>query len=144
MSTLWTPSGDQPDPSAPEPTSAGSAGEPSPDEVAAARAEMDRIRAELAQTPVADIVANHAIGLWQLAIVHLGIDDEAAEANLTEAKLAIDSMASLVEGVVDRLGDHGEPLRQALTNLRLAYVNVSRPDAPTEAEENADWDDEET
>ena len=32
---------------------------------------MARVRAELAATPVVDIVANHAVGLWQLALLHL-------------------------------------------------------------------------
>lgn len=118
MSTLWTPGGDGP---------AGDDG-PSPedDEAAeAAREQLERVREELAQTPVADIVVNHAIGLWQLAVLHLDLDRPEAGANLPEAKLAIDAMASLVEGVVDRLGDHAEPLKDALTNLRMAYVRVS-------------------
>lgn len=135
MSTLWTPSGEEPgggpsSPGGPEPQ------EPSPEETASAREQLERVRAELAQTPVADIVANHAIGLWQLAVLHMGIDSEDAEPNLPEAKLAIDSMSSLVEGVVDRLGEHTEPLRQALTNLRLAYVRVSQ-EAETAGDESA-------
>lgn len=133
MNTLWTPSGEEP-----AGTASGPAGpesqEPSPEEVTAAREQLERVRAELAQTPVADIVANHAIGLWQLAVLHMAIDTEDAEPNLPEAKLAIDAMSSLVEGVVDRLGEHTEPLRQALTNLRLAYVRVSQEAESTNAE----------
>lgn len=131
MSALWTPSGDQPSGNDPigsdgPGTPPGAAGDPGlAGDEATARREAARVRAELAQTPVADIVANHAIGLWQLAVLHLGLEHEGAEPDLAQAKLALDAMASMVEGVVDRLDDHAEPLKQALTNLRLAYVNVS-------------------
>ena len=36
------------------------------------RAAAPDLRQQLAATPVADIVANHAIGLWELAVLHLG------------------------------------------------------------------------
>lgn len=123
MSTLWTPGG--------EPEPSGSS-EPSDEELAAAQEQLDRIRDELAKTPVRDVVANHAIGLWQLAVLHLGLDRPGATPNLDEAKLAIDAMASLVEGLVDRLGDHAEPLKDALTNLRIAFVRLG-DDAPSES-----------
>lgn len=118
MSTLWTPSGEQP-----------AEAEPGSPEQAAAREQLGRIREELAETPVRDIVVNHAIGLWQLAILHLGLDDPDAKPNLTEAKLAIDALASLVDGVLDRLGEHADPLKDALTNLRIAFVRVSEDTA---------------
>jgi hypothetical protein len=91
------------------------------DEAAVAE-EMARVRAELAATPVTDIVANHALGLWQLAVLHLTPDDDAPD--LDEAGLAIDAMAALVDGLGDRLGSNAEPLREALAQLRLAYVQL--------------------
>jgi hypothetical protein len=93
-----------------------------PDE-AAALAEMARVRAELAVTPVADIVANHAMGLWQLAVLHLTPEGDETP-RLDEAGLAIDALASLVEGLGERLGENAEPLLDALAQLRLAYVQV--------------------
>lgn len=132
MGTIWTPGGERP-------VGEGGAGDepagaeheaPSEEELAAAREKLRQVRDELAQTPVRDIVANHTIGLWQLAVLHLGLDQEegtdAHPPDLAEAKLAIDAMASLVEGVTDRLGDHAAPLQTALADLRLAYVRVSR------------------
>ena len=115
MSTLWTPSGDPP----PEPES-GPPGEP---DAAAVAEELRRVRAELAATPVADLIANHAVGLWQLAVLHL-VPDEGQAAHLGDAALAIDALAALVEGVGDRLERHAEPLRDALSQLRLAFVQV--------------------
>ena len=92
--------------------------------------ELRRLRQQLAATPVIDIVANHAVGLWQLAIVHLAPEDESPP-NLEEAQLAIDAMALLVEGVGERLGPHEEPLRDALAQLRLVFVQAAEGRAPT-------------
>ena len=50
---------------------------------------MRRAQEELATVPVADIVANHAVGLWQLAVLHLtpppGPDGSPGEPRLEEA-----------------------------------------------------------
>jgi hypothetical protein len=86
---------------------------------------MGRMRAELAATPVIDIVANHVIGLWQLAVLHLGLDGERPP-DLGEASLAIDAVGAVVEGLGDRLQDHEQPLRDALAQLRLAYVQIAQ------------------
>ena len=138
MSSLWTPGGEQP-PNEPTPDTS-----PSEEELAAARDELERVRDELARTPVRDIVLNHAVGLWQLAILHLGLDRPGAEANLAEAKFAIDAMASLVDGVVDRLGEHREPLQDALTNLRIAFVRLSEDRAPDEEGQDGDGQDDDS
>jgi hypothetical protein len=128
VSGLWTPSGEH----RPEPSEPGQPGRPPPPEGPPGGAEPDpelaaefeRLREELAATPVADIIANHAVGLWQLAIVHLA-PEEGTPPRLEEAGLAIDAMAALVEGLVGRLGQNEAPLRDALAQLRLAYVQVT-------------------
>ena len=105
---------------------AGLGGEPSPEEL---EAEMRRARDELTSVPVADIIANHAVGLWQLAVLHLTPEpgaDGSVEPHLQEAGLAIDAFAALVEGLGDRLEPHAEAMREALTQLRLAFVEVTR------------------
>jgi hypothetical protein len=129
VSSLWTPGGqsrdprDDPGPTAP-PSEARVPRQPTadagPDE-AEARAELARLQAELRATPVGDIVANHAIGLWQLAVLHLGLEDRSSM-NLAEAGLAIDAVGALVDGLGPRLGRHESALRDALTQLRLAFV----------------------
>jgi hypothetical protein len=132
VSGLWTPSGEhRPDPSHDDEPS-GALGEDALPEDALledadeeqVREELRRVRAELAGTPVADLVANHAIGLWQLAVLHL-TPEESAPVRLDEAGLAIDAMAALVEGLGDRLGASAQPLREALAQLRMAFVQVS-------------------
>jgi hypothetical protein len=127
VSTLWTPGGEH------EPTSQDAQAQPSggeTDEAAGeadeqAREQLRQLREQLAATPVADIVANHAIGLWELALLHMS-PAEGDAPDLEQAQLAIDGVAALVEGLGGRLERHEEPLREALRQLRLAYVEISR------------------
>ena len=68
--------------------------------------------------PAAVVVANHAMGLFQLAALHL----KQNQPDLAAAQLAIDSMAGLLDAVGDRLGEDGETLLEALTEAQRAYV----------------------
>lgn len=107
MAGLWTPDGER-------------RAEPTPDEAALAD-ELAAMQAELASTPAAVVVANHAVGLFQLAAIHLN----QRPPNLDDGRLAIDAMASLVEGLVGRLGEEEAALHEALGQLRLAYVALT-------------------
>ena len=121
MSTIWTPSGEH-DPE--RASGAGGAGDDAEElDEAAVAAELRRVRAELAATPVVDLVANHAIGLWQIAVLHL-VPEGDEPPRLAEAALAIDALAGMIDGLGDRLDRHAEPLRDALAQLRVAYVQV--------------------
>jgi hypothetical protein len=126
VSGLWTPSGEQ----LPESGAADAALDPGygpggePDE-AALEEELRRVRAEIAGTPAIDIVANHAIGLWQLAVLHLN-PEAGHPIRLGEAAIAIDAMGGMVDALGDRLGDHAAPLRDAVSQLRLAFVEIQR------------------
>lgn len=132
MSTLWTPGGEHEPEDEDGPTAPAEAGAAGPDDEAA-REQLRQLREQLAATPVADIIANHAIGLWELALLHLS-PDEGMPPDLEEARLAIDGVAALVDGLGDRLDRHYEPLREALAQLRLAFVEISRrADAGDEA-----------
>jgi hypothetical protein len=131
VSTLWTPGGEH-EPT-PEPGTEGAAGAPPAGggDEEAAREQLRQLREQLAATPVVDIVANHVIGLWELAVLHLS-PEEGTSPDLVEAQLAIDGVGALVEGLGDRLGRHTEPLREALAQLRLAFVQVSGREASHE------------
>jgi len=135
VSGLWTPSGSQPPPDQPP------GGEPPGDEPAASAEEIEALRAvhaKLVATPVEDVVANHALGIWQLALVHLGVitppdaDGRPPTPNLAAAGLAIDALAALVDGLGERLGAHEPVLRDALTQAQMLFVEVSdgRADPP--------------
>jgi hypothetical protein len=155
VGTLWTPSGEyQPrdggnasPPPAP-PSGGGGAGGggrdpggpdddgPSPEEVAALR----DLHARLLATPVEDVVANHAFGLWQLALVYLGVatppDEQGRQPmpNLPAAALVIDAVAALLDGVGGRLGDHEAQLRDALTQTQMVYVQLAEALAAADPE----------
>jgi hypothetical protein len=129
VSSLWTPSGEHrpdPDPSGAVPPE-GEAVELTQEQYE----DLLRARAELAAIPVADIIANHAIGLQQLAVIHLLPDPDAEgnpqEPRLAEAGLAIDALGALVDALGDRLAPHHEALREAVAQLRLAFVELSAP-----------------
>ena len=77
MTGLWTPGSGDPEPPAgqggpsglQQPGPGGPEAEPSPEEIAALR----ELHAQLAATPVENVIVNHAFGIWQLALVHLGV-----------------------------------------------------------------------
>jgi hypothetical protein len=141
--TLWTPDGERPIPprQRPDEPSAGSTppaeDQPprppdaapdaaddlqlTPEQQAQAEAmarELAEARARLLDTPVATVLTNHALGIYELAAIHLTSDAP----DLAEAQLAIDGLASLVEGLGDRLGEGAPTLRDAVHQARMAYV----------------------
>lgn len=85
-----------------------------------ARDAVNDVREQLLQYPAEGVVANHAIGLYELGAIHLS----AQPPNLAEAALAIDALACLVEGLGDRLGEQAPVLKDALGNIRLAFVQI--------------------
>jgi hypothetical protein len=122
MSSLWTPGGehrvpDEREPPAPEQPGGGAESE---DVAAAIQAELDEARQRLAAVPAAEVVANHAMGLFELGAIHLS----QSPPRLAEASVAIDAMAALVDGLGDRLGSNAPVLRDALAQIRMAFVQV--------------------
>jgi len=83
-------------------------------------AEMEEVRRQLASVPASVVVANHAMGLYELAAIHLSSEPP----NFTEAQVAIDALAALVERLGERLGDAEPTLVDALNQLRMAYVQL--------------------
>ena len=120
MSSLWTPGGERPVGREPDPATeqpAAQPGQPSQEELEAELAEVQR---QIAEAPAWAVIANHVIGIFQLAGVHLS----QSPPNLEEAGLAIDGMAALVEGLAGRLGPDEGTLKDALAQIRLAYVQI--------------------
>ncbi|HUP75368.1 MAG TPA: hypothetical protein VM282_20145 [Acidimicrobiales bacterium] len=81
-------------------------------------AEMAAVRDRLAQVPAATVVANHAMGLYELGAIHLSQDPP----SFSEATIAIDAMAALIDRLPGRLGDDEATLRESLAQLRMAFV----------------------
>ncbi len=90
------------------------------DALADAEQAMAEARARLGEVPAEVVVTNHVMGLYELAAIHLS----ASPPNLGEAALAIDAVACLVDGLGDRLGEEAGTMRDALNNIRLAFVQV--------------------
>ena len=111
MSTFWTPSGERPiprdEPAAPaspgRPPQAGAQPEPDEEEM---QAEIRAMQEQMLRTPAAIVVANHCIGLIELAALHLG------------------ALAGILDAVGARMGDNGPALRQALNQMRMAFIEA--------------------
>ncbi len=90
------------------------------DALAEAEQAMQEARERLAEVPAEVVVTNHVMGLYELAAIHLS----ASPPNLQQSVLAIDAVACLVDGLGERLGDEYTTMRDALNNIRLAFVQI--------------------
>jgi hypothetical protein len=130
MSSLWTPSGEH----FPKRDDAGSGGENPPDPqdpslapddsvavpTAEAQAEFEAMRRQLASTPAEVVIANHCYGIFELATIYLSNKPPM----LFEARLAIDGLGALLNGLKGRLGEAEPSLFEALSQLQLAFVQL--------------------
>ena len=89
--------------------------------------QMAEARERLKQTPAEVVVANHAMGLYELAALHL----TGQPPNLSQATVAIDALGVLLDGMKGRLGEPEATLREGLSQIRMAFVQLkNRPDDP--------------
>lgn len=131
--SLWTPGGEHP--TSPEPPRGGAQPDPAPDlgaldpndlseqeraQLEAMQSQMAEVREQLLGAPASVVLANHAMGIYELAAIHL----TAESPKLAEAVLAIDALSALVTSLEGRLGDAEPTLREALAQLRAAYLEV--------------------
>jgi hypothetical protein len=149
MSSLWTPSGEHPvdrpggspgqagpapspprgAPPGPGPGGPGGPGGPeeelTPEQQAAAEEyarQLDAAREQLVSMPAGVVVGQQALQFYELAALHLS----QPEPRLDDARTAIDALAAVVNGLGSRLGEAETPLRQALNQLQLAFVEATR------------------
>jgi len=132
--SLWTPSGehpvdrnrgDEPAPSAAPPQPGDVSLDDLPPEERARVEEMAR-QMEAAQErmlslPAGAVVGQQALQFYELAAVYLSQEPP----RLDDARIAIDALAAIVERLGSRLDDAEQPLRQALNQLQLAFVQVA-------------------
>ena len=78
------------------------------------------MRAQLANTPAEVVVANHCYGLFELAAIYLS----QTPPMLFQARLAIDGLGALLDGLRGRLGEAEPSLLESLSQLRLAFVRL--------------------
>ncbi|MGK0275208.1 MAG: hypothetical protein ACI9N0_001590 [Ilumatobacter sp.] len=116
------------------------AGEPELDQetidaVEEAQRAMDESRERLASVPAEVVITNHVMGLYELAAIHLS----ATPPELAQSALAIDALACLVDGLGDRIGPDAPTMRDALNNIRLAFVQIKgAADPDTNSDAGAD------
>ncbi|MBA3630851.1 MAG: hypothetical protein H0W55_14485 [Actinobacteria bacterium] len=87
-------------------------------------AEAQRIAQEISARPSIEWVLNVAVTLANVAGTKLDLGDA------TDARLAIDALAGIVNGTGTSLGDAENPLRQTLAQLQLAYAQAMAPPTP--------------
>ena len=118
------------------------AGEPDLDQetidpIDVAESAMNASRERLGTVPAEVVITNHLMGLYELAAIHLSANPP----DLVQSALAIDALACLVDGLGDRIGPDAPTMRDALNNIRLAFVQIkgaADPDASTDAGSDAD------
>lgn len=85
-----------------------------------AQEAIEDARRRLAEVPAEVVVTNHVMGLYELAAIHLSMPTP----DLRSAALAIDALACLVDGLGDRIGESAPTMRDALANIRMAFVQI--------------------
>ena len=144
--TLWTPSGEHPvdrkpsqpgEPSSPPgrpgppgPGGPGDDGEPSLEDltpeqraqVEEMNRQMEAAQERMLSLPAGVVIGQQAMQFYELAAVYLSQQPP----RLDEARIAIDALAGVAEKLGDRLGEAEQPVRQALNQLQLAFVQVAR------------------
>jgi len=92
--------------------------------------QMLAMQEQVLATPADVVVANHCMALFELAALYLSPDPP----QLADAQVAIDAMTAVVEAVGPRFGPNERPLREALAQLRMAFVeaknHLSQPEDP--------------
>ena len=145
MSSLWTPDGEHPvDPTEDTPAAPAEPlaedlgpedlGPEEREQVEAMAREMAAVREQLASVPAAVVVANHLMGLYELGTIHLSQQPP----NLGEASVAIDALGAVVDKLPGRLGEAESTMRDALNQIRLAYVAIERARREAEVSTEAD------
>ena len=154
MSTLWTPGGevlvgDRTAEAPSEPAAGDEPGAPedfdldslSPEEREQAEQyirELAESRERLKAVPASVVVANHAMGLYELAALHLSSQPP----NFAEATVAIDALRTLLDGMQGRLGEPEATLREGLSQIQMAFVQLkNRPQDPAESGDSQPEDD---
>lgn len=83
--------------------------------------EMRRVAQQIAETPSLEWVVNTAVTLANVAGTKLDLGAVA------DARLAVDALAALVNGLGTQLGQAEAPLRQTLAQLQMAYAEQIAP-----------------
>src|SRR3546814_8762109 len=84
--------------------------------------EMAQVREQLLGAPASVVLANHAMGMYELAAIHL----TATEPKLTEAVLAIDALNALVTSLEGRRSEEHTSELQSLMSISYAVFCLKK------------------
>lgn len=92
----------------------------------------EELREQLGSVSAGDLVAQAALSLLTLAYVRLGLPPEQHEKyrDLEAARLLVDALGGLLGAVQGRLGAVETELRDALAQVRMAYVSATEHAEP--------------
>src|SRR6202021_2122042 len=137
MSSLWTPAGEHfPKQEGNDAASPPNDGEgdtdvtqtlhevPLTEDQAAAQAEVDAMREQLANTPAEVVVANHCYGLFELASIY----HSETPPRFFQARRPQDGLGFLLNGLQGRLGEARPAPFEAVSQLQLAFVQFESPE----------------
>ena len=71
------------------------------------------------------------MGLYELAAIHLSQQPP----NLKDASLAINALGAVMDKLINQLGESEETLKDALHQIRMAYVSLEQRDNMTSESE---------
>jgi hypothetical protein len=91
--------------------------------------EIRALEAEMAKLTVDDVVLQTIVTLINLGARKAGLADD-SEPDLPQVKKAIDALRALLPVVEAEHGEALAPVRQALSQLQMAYVQMSGGQAP--------------
>ena len=138
--SLWTPSGEHPvDRRGDSPPAPSSDPRPPGDEIddgpsyedltPEQRAQVDEMnsqmeaaQARMLSMPAGVVVGQQAMQFYELAALYLSQQPP----RLDDARLAIDALAGVGEKLGSGLGEAEQPVRQALHQLQLAFVQIAK------------------
>jgi len=83
--------------------------------------QMEEARVRMLRMPAGAVVGQQALQFYELAAIYLSEQP----ARLADARMAIDALAAVVERLGTRLGEAEQPLRQAVNQLQMAFVEAT-------------------
>lgn len=90
------------------------------EQLAAELTEMARVRAEVASTPVAEVLTSYLTRFFDLALIYL----DTTPPKFNDAAVVIESFRAVIDTVGNELGENEAVLRQALAQAQMVFVKV--------------------
>lgn len=90
------------------------------DQVRAELSEMMAVRRQVAETPAAEMLANHLMRFFDLVTIYLDADPPA----FNDAATVIEAIRGVVEVIGPRLGEQERTVREMLSQAQMLFVQV--------------------